>query len=434
MSQPSVEDSVRSQTQSSVPYAIGILARDSPTEAIIRTGLEAKADGFDVYVSGYMLDRETELLLHRLDITVVDDLACDSFEDARELLIEAGRANAHDGMIITESAAPLDSELARTALQTSDGFAISRSGIDSGTRPANRLIGIPAYNESVGIGSTILAAQAYADEVVVIDDGSTDDTADIARRTGATVLEHGENKGKGRALNTFFDYARSTSHDTVVVLDGDGQHLPSDIPAVVEPVENGEADLVIGSRYLDGNGTGETPMHRRFGQRVLDFLTLGSSGAKLSDTQSGFRAFSPEAVERMTIRTDGMGVESEMISTAADHDLRIEEAPIDIRYEGVDGQTFNPLRHGLSVAAFVLMLVRDRHPLLFFGVPGLLFSVLGIGLGTNAVLLYNAQGAFPLGQTLLSMKLTVIGILGVFCGLILNRMSNMMSELQTEGV
>lgn len=98
----------------------------------------------------------------------------------------------------------------------------------------------------------------------------------------------------------------------------------------------------------------ETPLHRRFGQRVLDYLTTGSSGENLTDIQSGFRAFSPEAVSRLDLRTDGMGVESEMINEAADCELDIVEIPVDVRYDDADGQTHNPLRYGLSVAVFVM--------------------------------------------------------------------------------
>lgn len=290
------------------------------------------------------------------------------------------------------------------------------------------LVGIPSYNEEIGIGSTIIGAQRYADEVVVIDDGSSDRTVEIACETGATVLEHESNQGKGRAINTFLQYARSTNHNEFAVLDADGQHVPEDLPAVLEPIRQGEADVVIGSRYLEEDTGSETPRYRRVGQRVLDVLALGSSGTKLTDTQSGFRAFSPAAIDSLTLRADGMGVETEMIGAAADNDLTITEVPIDVRYEGVDGQTFDPVRHGVGVAVFTLQLIRDRHPLLFFGVPGILLTGIGIALGLNAVTIYQQTSEFALGWVLLSILLTIVGVLGMFCGLILNRISNMITE------
>jgi len=305
----------------------------------------------------------------------------------------------------------------------------SATTIVSNDSETGRLIGIPAYNESVGIGSTILTAQQFADEVVVIDDGSADNTVEIVRQTDVTLLKHEENRGKGQALRTFFEYARASDHESFVVLDGDGQHHPQDVSTVAKPVEEDKADLVVGSRYLGGTSADETPFYRRVGQQILDYLTFGSSGAKLSDTQSGFRAFSPAALEELSIQTNGMGVESEMIATAQEADLRIVEVPIDVRYEGIDGQTFNPLHHGLAVATFLVQLIRDRHPLLFFGAPGVVIGGVGVVLGIDAALLYDTQGVFTPGQTMVSLLLTVIGLLSVFCGLVLNRISIMIYEM-----
>ncbi|SDM92879.1 Glycosyltransferase involved in cell wall bisynthesis [Halogranum gelatinilyticum] len=307
---------------------------------------------------------------------------------------------------------------------------VSEAKTASQSQDAIVVVGIPAYNEEVGVGSTILAAQDYADKVVVVDDGSSDNTVSIARASGATVIIHDENKGKGAAVQTLFDHVRRTKCDAFVILDGDGQHHPRDIPRVVSPILEGESDLVIGSRYLDQNPDDETPLYRRFGQRVLDFLTAGSSGQNLTDTQSGFRAFAPTAVERLSITTSGMGVESEMIGDAVDKGLEIEEAPIDVRYEGVDGQTYNPLRHGLTVATFILQLIRDRHPLIFFGVPGVVLTVAGTLYGLDTILIYQVSGVFYPGKVLIAGFTTILGVLGVFVGLILNRISNMITELK----
>ncbi|WP_436932586.1 glycosyltransferase family 2 protein [Halosimplex halobium] len=289
------------------------------------------------------------------------------------------------------------------------------------------LVGIPAYNEEIAIGSVIHKCQAYSDEVVVVDDGSTDDTVEIAEAAGATVLEHGTNQGKGKAVRTLLNHAQKEDPEALVLIDGDGQHLPRDIPAIVQPVVEGDSDIVIGSRYLEDDT--ETPVYRRLGQRVLDTITFGSTGTKVTDSQSGFRALAPAAIDRLTIRTDGMGVESEMIGSATEQGLDIEEVPIDVRYEEIDGQTFNPLRHGLSVVVFLLRLVRDRHPLVFFGLPGIVLAGIGAFYGIDGIMIYRATGEFYPGKMLAAGFATILGVLGVFTGLILNRISNMLSKL-----
>jgi glycosyltransferase involved in cell wall biosynthesis len=290
------------------------------------------------------------------------------------------------------------------------------------------LVGIPAYNEEIGIGSTILAAQQYSSTVVVVDDGSADNTVSIAAQTDAIVLEHHENVGKGGAVQTIFEYAHGHDFDALVLIDGDGQHVPEEIPAVATPVLEESVDMAIGSRYIEHEQT-ETPLYRRFGQRVLDVLTTGSTNSELTDTQSGFRAFSPEAVEELTLSTDGIGVESEMISEATEKDLEMDEVPIDVRYEGVDGQTYNPLQHGLTVVVFMLQLIRDRHPLLFFGVPGVMLLLFGGALGLQSAFLYQTTGAFHQWRAISGGFGILLGTLCLFCALVLSQIRNMVVKI-----
>ena len=295
------------------------------------------------------------------------------------------------------------------------------------------IVGIPAYDEEVGIGSVILDSHTYADEVIVVDDGSKDRTVEIARKAGARVIEHKTNKGKGAAIRTLFTEVQEFTGDVdmLVLIDGDGQHISRNIPDVAEPVLNGEADIAIGSRYLGQEET-ETPVYRRFGQKVLDLMTTGSSKKHLTDTQSGFRVISLDAILRLDISTDGMGVESEMISKAIERGLSIQEVPVSVRYEGVDGQTHNPLRHGLTVLIFIIQLVRDRHPLIFFSIPGLLSLGIGGLMAINTVLIYQSMGVLYQWQMLLSGFLVVFGTLSLFCGLLLSQIANMMSSLEQQ--
>lgn len=228
-------------------------------------------------------------------------------------------------------------------------------------RNGDVVVGIPAYNEEVAIGSTVLLASNFADEVIVVDDGSADETARIAERAGATVIEHPQNRGKGSAIRTLFDYTRAIEYDALVLLDGDGQHIPTDIPKVTEPVLNDDADLVIGSRYIDGSFSTETPIFRRFGQLAFDHALRLLSEVPCSDTQSGFRSLSPEAVRELTPQSNGITVESEMVSRAAEADLDIAEIPIQVRYDGIDGQTYNSISHGLFVITFLLRKAKNKY-------------------------------------------------------------------------
>lgn len=314
-------------------------------------------------------------------------------------------------------------------LQESSSYVVDATLRTDVTTDDNVIVGIPAYNEEVGIGSIVLKADTYADEVVVVDDGSADTTVTVAREAGATVIEHETNEGKGAAIQTLFQYVAPADFDTLVLLDGDGQHAPADIPDVIEPVIEEEADVVVGSRYLEDQQRRETPLYRRFGQRVLDMLTLGSSRVNVTDSQSGFRALSPAAVEQLTLNADSFGVESEMINEAAEKGLEIEEQPIEVRYEGIDGQTQNPLRHGLTVVAFLLQLVRDRHPLLFFGLPGLVLAFVGAWYGVDAITVYQNTGQFYPAKVLVSGFATLLGTLSIFMGLVLNRISNIVNRV-----
>ncbi|WP_306059961.1 glycosyltransferase family 2 protein [Natronococcus wangiae] len=303
------------ESNESPRIGIGILPNDD-SDALLHTALRARSNDLIVYIISSSIDNEIINLLWNLNITVLET-SSGTQDRNYQIFVDAAREDDCDGLILCEAGMGIDFAASRQRIEDADAFSVDAVSAEP-EATTGRLVGIPAYNESVGIGSTVLAAQQFADEVVVIDEGSADNTVEIVDGTDATLLEHGTNKGKGQALRTFFEYARDSTHESFVVLDGDGQHLPEDIPAVVKPIENGEADLVVGSRYLENGTDDETPFHRRVGQQVLDYLTFGSSGTKLSDTQSGFRAFSREAIETLSIRTDGMGVESEMIATAQD--------------------------------------------------------------------------------------------------------------------
>jgi glycosyltransferase involved in cell wall biosynthesis len=286
---------------------------------------------------------------------------------------------------------------------------------------------IPAFNEEIAIGSVIARAKQHVDEVLVIDDGSADKTAQVAELMGATVIVHEQNSGKGVALRTAFRWAQHKDVDILVTLDADGQHCPDEIPQVVEPILWKHADVVNGARFLKGHCV-DVPKYRRVGQEVLTFATNMTADVKLTDSQSGFRAFSKDTFGVFNFNNAGMGVESEMINDAAVAGFKITEVPITCRYD-VEGSTFNPVKHGFSVLNSIINQFQRKHPLLYFGVPGLLCLLVGLSLGFWTVYGYKVGESFWIGKALLAMTFVMIGTFGVFSGLILNSISTQLSIL-----
>lgn len=285
---------------------------------------------------------------------------------------------------------------------------------------------IPAYNESRFIGSVVLHTRHYVDLVLVIDDGSTDHTIELAEAAGAVVLRHDQNKGKGEALNTAFHEARRLGARCLVLIDGDGQHASEEIPEVIRPILADEADMTVGSRFLDVRS--DIPAYRKVGQHGLTLATNLSSGVKLTDSQSGFRAFSTKAIEALSFRGTGFSVESEMQFLVREHHLRVVEVPISVTYE--EPAKRNPVAHGMAVLNGIIRLVSQGRPLFFFGTPGALLMLLGCLLGLRVVAIYDATKILAVGYAILVLLLMTIGILSIFTGIILHAMRQMLLELE----
>lgn len=285
---------------------------------------------------------------------------------------------------------------------------------------------LPAYNEEVAIGSMVLRAKKHVDEVIVVDDGSKDKTAQIARDAEAVVIRHPKNTGKGAALETGFKEACKRGADIIVTLDSDGQHNPDEVPLVIEPILKKEADMVNGSRYMNGNGR-NTPFYRRLGQSVLDSITNLNSGLQLTDTQSGFRAFAVQSLPAFNFRSNGLAIESEMLADAANAGLKIKEVEIGVRYD-VDCSTENPISHGLRVLVNVLHDMELNRPLYYFTFPGIVLAVVGIGMGLGFLQRFYYGGSLSFGPMLLMLMLTIVGAFMAFTGLILHAVSRMINE------
>ncbi len=287
---------------------------------------------------------------------------------------------------------------------------------------------IPAYNEEKTIAVVVEGARRHASEVLVIDDGSLDATSETALRAGARVIRIPKNSGKANALSIGLTTAVLNGSDLVVCLDADGQHDPHDIPRVVRPIIDGRADMVIGSRFLDAQAKELIPGYRKLGQGVLTFATNLGSAVKITDSQSGYRAFRKEVVKGFDYGVQGMAIESNMVRNAVKRGLRIEEVPIVAKYDGLDTSTLAPGTHGVSVLSSILSAVRSEHPLLYFGVSGLVMTVVGVILGLYSIQQYIEIKVLPFGPSLLAVMLTALGVLFVLVGLILSAIGEMVAN------
>jgi glycosyltransferase involved in cell wall biosynthesis len=221
--------------------------------------------------------------------------------------------------------------------------------------PYKIVAAIPCLNTQRSIAEVGNRAKKYVNEVIVIDDGSTDMTAEVANLAGATVINHGVNKGYGEAIKSCFSAARASNADVLVIIDGDGQHNPDEIPQLLAPVLQQEVGVVIGSRFLR-NGR-KIPPYRRFGIDVINWLWNFGSKVQVSDTQSGFRVYNKQLIKEINFSWKGMSASIEILEQIREKKQKIREIPINCSYENNNSTfTFKALRHGFGVAFSVLVI------------------------------------------------------------------------------
>jgi glycosyltransferase involved in cell wall biosynthesis len=292
------------------------------------------------------------------------------------------------------------------------------------SEPGRKVIaGLPAYNEGKYIGTLVLDARQYVDEVLVVDDGSRDNTARIASLAGADVVRHPKNMGYGAAIQSLLAEARKRGADVLVILDADSQHDPQEIPNLLRPIGQGY-DLVIGSRQ---DQAGKIPFYRRLGQRVILNSLSVLSGKHIKDSECGFRAFSRKALATLELKENGMAVSAETIAEATRCNLKVTQIPVSVIYHK-DSSTHNPLRHGFGVISRVLIMISEQKPLFFFGMSGAFLIVLGIIAGIYTIQLYSISRVVSTGWALVSVLFLTIGAASFFSGLLLHTIAHIIRD------
>ena len=281
---------------------------------------------------------------------------------------------------------------------------------------------IPAYNVEKTIVDVIKRSLNFVDKVIVCDDGSSDSTSKNAASVGAVLIKHEKNLGKGAALKSLFKYARENKADVIVTIDGDGQFLPEEIEKLVKPIQTHQFDVVIGNRFLDKH---EMPSYRKAGNKILDKFTKLAADLPFEDTQSGFRAYSKNAIEKITFSSNGFGVDSEIIIDAVNKGLKITEKYVTVLYNtGEKTSTKNPVSHSMTVIASIIELIAINHPLKYLGIPGFVLLIIGIVYSVVVLTIFNDTRYFSIPSTLLALGSLVLGLILLLMSVVLYSISH----------
>jgi len=287
-------------------------------------------------------------------------------------------------------------------------------------------IGIPAYNEEKNIARIIIKLQKIADKIIVCNDGSTDSTSEIAESLGAIVINHPKNMGYGAGIKSIFQKSKEINSEILITFDADGQHRIEDIEKVIEPIKNNKADLIIGSRFLD-SAEKEIPEYRKFGIKLITKITNSTLKNKITDSQSGFRAYSKDVISKLNISDIGMGISTEILIKSSSLGFRIAEVPIQILYEG-DTSTHNPVSHGTSVLFSTIKYTSIEHPLKFYGIPSMIFFIIGLSFTYLAAQYYTEIGRLNTNLTIVAAGTVLIAVVLLITSILLYSLVSVVRE------
>lgn len=286
-----------------------------------------------------------------------------------------------------------------------------------------KIVCIPAYNEEETIGDVVKKSLKHSDKVIVCNDGSSDRTADVAKESGAQVISHKNNLGYGAAISSLFKKARKENVDIMITLDGDSQHNPDQIPILVNELTKNNVDVVIGSRFLNKNSNSKG--YRKTGIKIITSASNIGTDFKVTDAQSGFRAYSKKAIQEINPTEKGMSVSTEILQKASNKGLTLAEVPISVSY-GKDTSEQNPVPHGVSVLMNTIKFVSVKHPLPFYGFPGIALFIAGLVIGGIFLDAYFNEQTVFYGSLLAAIVLFLLGAILVATSIILFSMSTLM--------
>ena len=286
-------------------------------------------------------------------------------------------------------------------------------------------VGIPAYNEEKNIAKIIVKLKKMVDQILVCDDGSTDSTCAIAESLGVTVIKHPKNLGYGSAIRSIFLKAREINSEVLVTIDADGQHKIEDIKEVIKPIVDGQADISIGSRFLDKHDN--APKYRKLGINIITKVTNSSLSEKITDAQSGFRAYNNKVLQSLTPSDSGMGISTEILIKSSKLGFKIAEVPTEIQYEG-DTSTQNPVSHGTEVLMSTLKYISIERPLRFYGIPSFIFFVIGLTFTFSSIQYYAEVGRLNPNVTLVAVGTLLIGVILAVTAILLYSLVSVVRE------
>jgi glycosyltransferase involved in cell wall biosynthesis len=290
------------------------------------------------------------------------------------------------------------------------------------------IVCVPAYNEAKNIANIVQRAGKYADEVIVCDDGSSDNTTKLAQQAGAIVVNHHKNSGYGKSIRTLFRTALERKADIVVTMDSDGQHYPEQIPDIIDPILKNGYDIVIGSRFINKKDKMKVPLYRSIGIRTITKFTNQASYRNLTDAQSGFRGYTRRAIEQINLVEDGMRISTEILLRAGHKKFTVKEVPITINYDVEHPSTHNFLSHGIGVLFSVIQFISLRHPLIFYGLPGIALLLVSGFFAYDSLELFSATRFISINMILLSITTSIIGIILLTTGGILFTIAVMLAK------